>query len=84
MAKALKEQGVNEYPIIMAWSQKEGAFPEAWTSMVFGQHEGPNAMFDADLKPVLQQGRQRHVAGDGMAAQSLRRGLARSGQPVHG
>jgi multiple sugar transport system substrate-binding protein len=54
MSKTLKEKGL-QYPIIMAWSQKEGAFPEAWTSMVFSQHEGPNALFDADLKPVFNQ-----------------------------
>ncbi|MCX8061611.1 MAG: extracellular solute-binding protein [Anaerolineales bacterium] len=54
MAKALKEQGL-QYPIIMAWSQKEGAFPEAWTSMVFSQHEGHHALFDADLKPTFNK-----------------------------
>jgi multiple sugar transport system substrate-binding protein len=54
-AKQLKEQGVTEYPIIMAWSQKEGAFPEAWTSLVFAQHEGENAMFDKDLNPVFNK-----------------------------
>jgi multiple sugar transport system substrate-binding protein len=54
-AKQLKEQGVTEYPIIMAWSQKEGAFPEAWTSLVFAQHEGQNAMFDQDLNPVFNK-----------------------------
>jgi multiple sugar transport system substrate-binding protein len=55
MSKALKEQGVVQYPIIMAWSQKEGAFPEAWMSMVFSQQDGPNALFDKDLKPVFNQ-----------------------------
>lgn len=54
MSVTLKENGL-QYPLIMAWSQKEGAFPEAWTSMVFSQHEGANAMFDADLKPVFNQ-----------------------------
>ena len=54
-AKELKAKGVNEYPIIMAWSQKEGAFPEAWTSLVFAQHEGENALFDADLNPVFNK-----------------------------
>ena len=42
-AKELKAKGVNEFPILMAWSQKEGAFPEAWTSLVFAQQEGGNA-----------------------------------------
>jgi multiple sugar transport system substrate-binding protein len=54
-AKELKAKGVNEYPIIMAWSQKEGAFPEAWTSLVFAQQEGGNALFDADLNPVFNK-----------------------------
>jgi multiple sugar transport system substrate-binding protein len=55
MSKAIKEQGINEYPIIMAWSQKEGAFPEAWTSLVYAQHEGAGAMFDQDLNPTFNQ-----------------------------
>ncbi len=55
MSKAIKEQGINQYPIIMAWSQKEGAYPEAFTSMVYSQNEGPNAMFDKDLNPVFNQ-----------------------------
>jgi multiple sugar transport system substrate-binding protein len=54
-AKELKTKGVNEYPILFAWSQKEGAFPEAWTSMVFAQQEGGNALFDADLNPVFNK-----------------------------
>ncbi len=54
-AKELKTKGVTEYPIIMAWSQKEGAFPEAWTSLVFAQQEGGNALFDADLNPVFNK-----------------------------
>lgn len=55
MSKAIKEQGINQYPIIMAWSQKEGAFPEAFISMVYSQHEGGNAMFDKELNPVFNQ-----------------------------
>src|SRR4030067_3274198 len=55
MAKAIKEQGINKYPVIMAWSQKEGAFPQAFISMVYSQHEGENAMFDADLNPTFNQ-----------------------------
>lgn len=54
-AKELKAKGVNEYPILFAWSQKEGAYPEAWTSLVFAQHEGPNALFDAQLAPVFNK-----------------------------
>ncbi|MBE3143832.1 MAG: extracellular solute-binding protein [Planctomycetes bacterium] len=52
-ALELKAKGVNQYPILFAWSQKEGAFPEAWTSLVFAQQEGGNALFDADLNPVF-------------------------------
>jgi multiple sugar transport system substrate-binding protein len=55
MSQAIKEQGINEYPIIMAWSQKEGAFPEAWNSLVYAQHDGAGAMFDADLNPTFNQ-----------------------------
>lgn len=54
-ATELKAKGVNEFPIILAWSQKEGAFPEAWTSLVFAQQEGGNALFDADLNPVFNK-----------------------------
>ncbi len=53
MSKQLKEAGVNRYPIIMAWSQKEGAYPEAWLSLIYAQHQGDNAMFDDDLNPVF-------------------------------
>jgi multiple sugar transport system substrate-binding protein len=56
MSKAIQEQGIVKYPIIMAWSQKEGAYPEAFLSMVYSQHGGPNAMFDNDLNPVFNQG----------------------------
>jgi multiple sugar transport system substrate-binding protein len=54
-AKELKAKGVNQYPILMAWPQKEGAFPEAWTSLVFAQQQGANALFDADLNPVFNR-----------------------------
>jgi multiple sugar transport system substrate-binding protein len=52
-AVALKAAGINEYPILFAWSQKEGAFPEVWTSLVFAQQTGGNALFDAELNPVF-------------------------------
>ena len=54
-AKELKAKGVNEFPILFAWSQKEGAYPEAWTSLVFAQQQGPNALFDANLEPVFNK-----------------------------
>lgn len=54
-AKTIKDKGVNEYPIVLAWSQKEGAYPEAWTSMVFAQHQGNNALFDDQLNPIFNK-----------------------------
>lgn len=53
MSLKLKEEGINRYPIIMAWSQREGAYPEAWLSMVYAQHEGGNSMFDDNMNPVF-------------------------------
>jgi multiple sugar transport system substrate-binding protein len=54
-AKELKAKGVNEYPILFAWSQEEGAYPEAWTSLVFAQQQGPNALFDDNLNAVFNK-----------------------------
>jgi len=54
-ASALKSKGVAQYPIILAWSQKEGAFPEAFLSLVFAQQKGGNAMFDRSLQPVFNR-----------------------------
>ncbi len=54
-SKEIKAKGVNEFPILFAWSQKEGAFPEAWTSLVFAQQQGGNALFDANLNPVFNK-----------------------------
>jgi multiple sugar transport system substrate-binding protein len=55
MASALKSKGVTQYPIILAWSQKEGAFPEAFLSLVFAQQKGGNAMFDGSMEPVFNR-----------------------------
>lgn len=52
-AVQLKAKGVNQYPIIFAWSQQEGAFPEAWMSLIYAQHQGGNAFFDNNLAPVF-------------------------------
>ena len=52
-ASALKSKGIVQYPIVLAWSQKEGAFPEAFLSLVFAQQKGGNAMFDSAMKPVF-------------------------------
>lgn len=54
-AVQLKANGVNQYPIIFAWSQQEGAFPEAWMSLIYAQHQGGNAIFDSTLAPVFNQ-----------------------------
>lgn len=53
MSVQLKEAGITQYPIIMAWAQKEGAYPEAWLSLVYSAQEGGNALFDDDLNPVF-------------------------------
>lgn len=55
MAQSLKSKGIDQYPIIFAWSQKEGAFPEAFTSLVFAEAKGGNSMFDAGLNPVFNR-----------------------------
>lgn len=43
--KTIKAKGITEFPLIMAFSQKEGASIEAFTSMVFSRFDGPGAMF---------------------------------------
>ena len=55
MATALKNKGIVQYPIVLAWSQKEGAFPETFQSMVFGRHDGDGAFFDKDLNPIFNK-----------------------------
>ncbi|MGE5583221.1 MAG: ABC transporter substrate-binding protein [Bacillota bacterium] len=55
MAKVIKQKGIVQYPIIMAWSQKEGAYPEAFMSMVYGRHQGGAAFFDSKLNPVFNK-----------------------------
>ena len=55
MAKVIKQRGIAQYPIIFAWSQKEGAYPEAFMSMVYGRHQGAAAFFDGKLNPVFNK-----------------------------
>lgn len=53
MSVALKEQGIVEYPVILAFSQQEGASIEAFISMVYGRHEGSGALFDESNAPTF-------------------------------
>jgi multiple sugar transport system substrate-binding protein len=53
MSVALKEQGLVEYPVVLAFSQKEGASIEAFISMVYGRHEGSGALFDENNQPTF-------------------------------
>ena len=53
MSVALKEQGITEYPMILAFSQSEGASIEAMISMIYGRHTGEAALFDANNQPTF-------------------------------
>jgi multiple sugar transport system substrate-binding protein len=53
MSVALKEQGITEYPMILAFSQSEGASIEAMISMIYGRHMGEAALFDANNQPTF-------------------------------
>lgn len=53
MSMALKDQGITEYPMILAFSQQEGASIEALISMVYGRHDGSGALFDAQNQPTF-------------------------------
>jgi multiple sugar transport system substrate-binding protein len=55
MSMDLKEAGVVEYPMILAFSQQEGASIEAFISMIYGRHEGEGAMFDTDDNPTFNE-----------------------------
>jgi multiple sugar transport system substrate-binding protein len=55
MSVALKEQGITEYPLILAFSQEEGASIEAMISMIYGRHEGSGALFDENNQPTFNQ-----------------------------
>jgi multiple sugar transport system substrate-binding protein len=56
MSVAIKEQGINEYPIILAFSQQEGASIEAFISMVYSRHEGEGALFDGNTPTFAEEG----------------------------
>ena len=55
MSIALKEQGITEYPMILAFSQQEGASIEALISMIYARHQGEGALFDAANEPTFAQ-----------------------------
>ena len=53
MSVALKEQGITDYPLILAFSQEEGASIEAMISMIYGRHQGSGALFDENNNPTF-------------------------------
>jgi multiple sugar transport system substrate-binding protein len=53
MSMALKEQGITEYPLILAFSQEEGASIEAMISMIYARHQGSGALFDENNNPTF-------------------------------
>lgn len=55
MSVALKEQGITNYPMILAFSQQEGASIEALISMIYGRHEGSGALFNENNEPTFAQ-----------------------------
>jgi len=55
MSVALKEQGITEYPVILAFSQQEGASIEALISMIYGRHDGSGALFDENNQPTFAE-----------------------------
>ena len=54
-AKVIKEKGICEYPLILAFSQKEGASIEAFIGMVYSRADGPGAMFDENNNPTFNK-----------------------------
>lgn len=55
MSVALKDAGVVEYPLILAFSQTEGASIEAMISMIYARHDGDEALFDANNQPTFNE-----------------------------
>ena len=53
MSMALKDQGISDYPMILAFSQQEGASIEALISMIYGRHQGSGALFDENNQPTF-------------------------------
>jgi multiple sugar transport system substrate-binding protein len=54
MAVALKEQGITQYPMILAFSQQEGASIEAFISMAFSRSIEAPVMCNADNEIVWE------------------------------
>lgn len=55
MSMALKDQGIVKYPLILAFSQQEGASIEALISMIYARHTGEGALFDANNQPTFAE-----------------------------
>jgi multiple sugar transport system substrate-binding protein len=55
MSVALKDAGIVEYPMILAFSQQEGASIEALISMIYARHDGSGALFDENDTPTFNQ-----------------------------
>jgi multiple sugar transport system substrate-binding protein len=55
MSVALKDAGIVEYPMILAFSQQEGASIEALISMIYARHDGSGALFDENDAPTFNQ-----------------------------
>jgi multiple sugar transport system substrate-binding protein len=53
MSMALKDQGIVEYPLVLAFSQQEGASIEALISMIYARHQGSGALFDENDSPTF-------------------------------
>jgi len=53
MSIALKDQGIVEYPLVLAFSQQEGASIEALISMIYARHQGSGALFDENDSPTF-------------------------------
>ncbi len=83
MSMALKEQGIAEYPLILAFSQQEGASIEAMISMIYGRHAGEGALFDASNQPTFAAKAAR-LRGHRVAEEGLRGRPARPRQPADG
>ena len=63
-AQTIKDKGIVEYPIVLAFSQQEGASIEAFYSMVYSRADKPGAMFDEKNTPTFNK-------ADGPAAQAI-------------
>lgn len=54
-AQTIKDKGIAEYPLVLAFSQQEGASIEAFYSMVYSRFAGAGAMFDEKNNPTFNK-----------------------------